>query len=402
MQSHILKNRSLGLFKNILGVFLMLGFFVSTTPASAQRMDTPARAAILIDNATGTILFEKDADTPYPPASMSKLMTIYMALDLIKNEGGSLEDEVIISENVWRTFYRNEEVSKMSLEPGQVVTVLDLLKGVIVASGNDATIAIGEHFAGTEETFVELMNIKAEEIGLNNSHFVNTHGLDVEGHEMSVRDLAKLANMIIDEFPEMYALFAVREFEFGRDTSTNTIFKHRNRNPLLGTVPGADGLKTGYTSGAKYGLVSSVVRDGRRLVLVATGLNSKQARFRESQRLMEYGFRNFKSYKLFTAGQAVEEANVWLGDVGQVTLAPEKDVVLTLSRRDRSRMKVKINYDAPIPAPIVAGQNLATVTISIEGKAPIIVPLVAQTNVEKLGGFGRLSAAFAYMLFGSN
>jgi D-alanyl-D-alanine carboxypeptidase (penicillin-binding protein 5/6) len=372
------------------------------TTVQAQRMDTPARAAILMDNETGAILFEKDADTPYPPASMSKLMTIYLALDLIKNEGFSLEDKVVISENVWRTFYRNEEVSKMSLEPGQVVTVLDLLKGVIVASGNDATIALGEHFAGSEENYVEWMNIKAEEIGLKNSHFINTYGLDADGHEMSVRDLAILSHKLINEFPKMYSLFAEREFEFGRDTSTNTIFKHRNRNPLLGTVPGADGLKTGYTSGAGYGLASSVVRDGRRLILVATGLSSKQARFRESQRLLEYGFRNFKSYKLFTAGQVVEDANVWLGNTGKVSLAPENDVVLTLSRRDRSRMKVKLNYNAPIPAPIVVGQNLATVTIIIEGKEPIVIPLVAQSNVEKLGGFGRLTAAFSYMLFGSN
>ncbi len=368
---------------------------VTHQSAMAQRMATPAREAILLDTSTNTILFEKNADTPFPPASMSKLMTIYYAFEAIKQGEMSLMDEVVVSDEAWRNW--NNRGSTMFLRARDVVTVADLLRGIIVLSGNDACVVLAEHMAGSEELFVEWLNAKAVDLGMQNSQFRNSTGWPADGHIMSARDLAKLSLLLVNEFPDLYPMFAEREYLY-KDFRSNRY----NRNPLLSRFPGADGLKTGHTEESGYGLASSAERDGRRLVLVVSGLASKSARMRESQRLMQYGFRNFSHYPLFKAGETVEHAEVWLGEDATVPMVVADDVALTMSRRERSNMVINVAYSNPMPAPINKGDLVGKLTINLPDKAPVQVDLLAGITVEKVGGFNKISAALEYLIFGSS
>jgi len=371
----------------------------SVNTASAQSIDTPARYALLMDAETGAVLYEKDADVSFPPASMSKMMTTYVAFEMIKTGAFSIDDTTVISPETWREW--RGRGSTMFLNAGDEVTIGDLLRGIIVQSGNDACVALAVAMAGSEPAFVDWMNQMAADLGMTNSHFVNTNGWPAEGHRMSARDLAILAQHLVNDYPELYSIYAEKSFTYGIDPTTGRPIIQRNRNPILGRVEGADGLKTGHTEESGYSLTASAVRDGRRLVLVLAGLDSERARSRESQRLLEYGFRNFKTYALFTAGQVVEEADVWLGDANKVPLVVEKDYTITMSRFDRNRMKATIVYENPVPAPILAGQSLAHVRLEIPNRDPITIPLVAGKDVGNLGGMGKISAAFAHLLFGS-
>ncbi|WP_308909920.1 D-alanyl-D-alanine carboxypeptidase family protein [Pseudokordiimonas caeni] len=366
-----------------------------TANATAQEMDSPAREAILLDASTNTVLFEKNADEPFPPASMSKLMTVYMAFDAIKRGKLSLEDQVTVSPDTWRKW--NNQGSTMFLSPNDVVTIKDLLLGIIVLSGNDACVVLAEYMAGSHDTFAEWMNTKAQEIGMTNSYFLNANGWPAEGHEMSARDLATLSYHLATDFPELYELFKVREYLY-KDYKSNRF----NRNPLLGRFPGADGLKTGHTEESGYGLTASAVQKGRRLILVVGGLSSMAERARESERLLQYGFRNFGYYPLFKAGEAVDNADVWLGQAGTVPLVVENDLGITLSRGQRSKMQVTVNYMGPVKAPITKGQELGSLTISAPDRKDVTVPLVAGASVEEISGFGRLGAALSYFIFGSS
>ena len=392
--------------KSILGKKLSLGlmvlamFSVGATNTIAQSIDTPAKYAILLDAETGTVLYEKDADLPFPPASMSKLMTTYVAFEMIKNGVFTLEDTTIVSTDVWRRW--RGQGSTMFLNANDEVTIEQLLKGIIIQSGNDACVVLAEAMAGSEEAYVQWMNAKAVDLGLKNSNFVNTNGWPQEGQEMSARDLAILAQHIVNDFPELYKMYSERSYTYGIDSGSGQNITQRNRNPILGRVEGGDGLKTGHTEQSGYSLTASAERDGRRLVMVVSGLESERARSREGQRLLEYGFRNFKTYHLFTKGQVIDVAEVWLGAEARVPLVVETPVTLTMSRFDRSRMTATLVYDSPIPAPIKAGQAVAHIRISIPEKDDLIVPLLAGNDVENLGGFGKISAAFAHMLFGTS
>ncbi len=372
--------------------FIML--FAGAVPALGQGMATPARHAVLIDANTGDILFEKDAETPFPPASMSKLMTVYLAFDAIRAGNMKLTDEVTVSDAAWREW--NNRGSTMFLRARDVVTVADLLRGIIVLSGNDACVVLAEHMAGSHEVFVEWLNAKAIEIGLKDSHFMNANGWPAEGHMMSARDLAHLSLLLATEFPDLYPMFAEREYLY-KDFRSNRY----NRNPLLGRFPGADGLKTGHTEEAGYGLAASAEREGRRLVLVVAGLSSMAERQRESQRMMQYGFRNFDYYPLFRAGETVDHAEVWLGKDTTVPMVLGDDLGLTLSRRQRAEMKVQIKYTNPASAPIEKGQELGELVIELPDRPAITRPLLAGASVERVGGFGKLGAALEYLLFGS-
>ena len=365
-----------------------------SVPSTAQRMATPAKQAILLDASTGSILFEKDADTPFPPASMSKLMTVYVAFDAIKEGELALDDEVTVSDETWREW--NNRGSTMFLRARDTVTVADLLRGIIVLSGNDACVVLAEHMAGSHETFVDWLNAKATDLGMTNSHFMNANGWPAEGHVMSARDLATLSYRLSTDFPDMYPMFAEREFLY-KEFKSNRY----NRNPLLGRFPGADGLKTGHTEESGYGLAASAEREGRRLVLVVGGLTSKSARTRESQRLMQYGFRNFSHYPLFRAGETVDYGEVWLGDTATVPLVISEDVAITMSRRQRAQMAVKIEYFNPVAAPIQKGQKLGELLVEMPGRETVRIPILAGQNIEEVGGFGKIGAAFEYLLFGS-
>ena len=376
-------------------LFLISFLFSIGTFANAQDIDTIAKNAIMIDAETGTVLLEKNSDYPFPPASMSKLMTVYMAFDQIRAGNISLEDEVTVSREQWRRL--NNLGSTMFLGSGDVVTVHDLLRGIIVLAGNDAAVVLAEYIGDEESAFAAWMNDKAVEIGLKDSHFVNAHGLPADGHRMSARDLARLAQVLVNEFPELYKMFGETTYLYKQFTGNMY-----NRNPLLGKFEGADGLKTGHTDEAGYCLTASAERDGRRIILVLAGLNSMSERQFESQKLLGRAFRTYKNYSLFKAGDTVDSADVWLGKEGVVPLVIEQDVKLTLDRRQRDGMKVTLDYMTPIEAPIIKGQPIATMTVTAPTLEPKVYELVAGRDVEAVGGFGRLGAALSYMIFGSS
>lgn len=370
-------------------ISLLLAVCLNGKGVNAQ-VETSARHAIMIDMTTDSLILEKNADTPMPPASMSKLMTVYMIFDRLKTGRLSLDDKFLVSSKAWR-----KGGSKMFVRVNQRVAVRDLLRGIIIQSGNDACIVIAEGISGSEEAFAELMTKKAREIGLTNSSFKNATGWPAEGHFMSARDIATLSMKLIRQFPEYYPIFAETEFTYSG-------IKQGNRNPLLYKDFGADGLKTGHTEASGYGLVSSAKRKGRRLLLVVNGLSSKRARSSESGRLLEWGFRETASYALFKKGETVETANVWLGKSPTVQMLVGRDVALTMPRSARRDMKVKVIYQSPVTAPVATGAPLGRILITAPGQKKIEIPLIAGADVERLGPSGRVSAALKYLLLGAS
>ena len=359
----------------------------------AQAIETIAREAILIDSATGEVLLEKNADAPMMPASMSKLMTAHMIFERLRDGRLSLDDTFTVSENAWRKGGAKSGSSTMFLEPGTRVTAEDLIRGIIVQSGNDASIVIAEGLAGSEEAFALEMTRRAQGLGLQNSVFKNATGWPDPGHEMTARDLAILAIRTIEDFPEFYHYYAEKEFTYNG-------IRQINRNPLIYKDIGADGLKTGHTQESGYGLVASAKRGDRRLIMVVNGLLSRKTRGREPERLLEWGFREFNNYSLFKAGDRVMEADIWLGRNSVVPLVIEEDLVITLARKARLGMKVTVEFEGPIPAPVAKGDRLAKLVITAPERTPIEVPLLAGADVERLSLFGRLGAALSYILWG--
>ncbi len=357
---------------------------------TAQALETPAREAILMDYDTGAILFEKSPDALMPPASMSKLMTVTMLMERLKDGSLTMEDTFPVSEKAWR-----KGGSKMFVEVGKRVKVSDLLRGIIIQSGNDACIVVAEALGGSEEGFAQAMTERAREIGLMHSTFKNATGWPHPEHRMTARDLAILAKYIIKNFPEYYGLFAEKSFTFSK-------IKQGNRNPLLYTNSGADGLKTGHTEESGYGLTGSAKRGDRRLILVLNGLGSARERGREAERIMEWGFREFDNYALFKKGDEVAKARVWLGAKDLVPLQVDEDLTVTMSRKDRRSMQVKLVYNEPIPAPIIKGSPVARLLITAPEMDPIEVPLLAAENVERPGVVKRVMAAVKYVLFGAS
>ncbi len=364
----------------------VLALLVGTGPVWA--IETAAKQAILIDAETGAVLLEKNADEFTPPSSMSKLMTVYMVFERLKDSTLSLDDKFPVSKKAWQ-----KKGSKMYVLIDTSVRVEDLLRGIIVQSGNDASIVIAEGLAGSEEDFAAQMNEKAREIGLEASVFRNASGWPEEGHVMSVRDIATLARRTIQDFPEYYPFYAEKSFTYSG-------IRQGNRNPLLYRNMGADGLKTGSTEGGGFGLAASAVRDGQRLILAINGLPSARARAVDAQRLIEWGFREFNNFALFRAGETVEKADVWLGTEPAVALVIEKDLVVTLPRTARRKAKITVLYTGPIAAPVKMGTEIAKLVITAPGIKTVEVPLLAGADVEQLGLFGRLSAAIGYLLWG--
>jgi len=356
----------------------------------AMALETDAKAAILIDATTGAVLFEKNADTPYPPSSMSKMLTVYLVFQRLKDGRLSLDDKFQVSKYAWK-----KGGSKMFVEVGKEVAVKDLLRGIIVQSGNDASIVLAEGLAGSEEAFASEMNAEAEKLGLTNSVLKNATGWPAEGQHMSARDIATVALRTIKDFPDYYSYYGEKEFTFSGIRQTN-------RNPLLYGTQGVDGLKTGHTEAIGYGLASSAIRDGRRLLLVVNGLPSVRARAQESRRILEWGFREFNNYELFKAGEEVDKARVWLGMENTVPLVIEEGLVLTIPRKSRREMQISVAYNEPVPAPVAEGADIARLKIQIPGEEVREVPLLAGKNVERLGFFGRVGAAMRYLLWGAS
>jgi D-alanyl-D-alanine carboxypeptidase (penicillin-binding protein 5/6) len=353
-----------------------------STPATSPLgpVDTQARHALLVDFETGAVLLEKAADDRMPPSSMSKLMTMYVVFDLLKQGRLRLDQMLPVSERAWRM-----GGSKMFVQVGTQVSVENLARGVIVQSGNDACIVLAEGISGSETQFAELMNEYGRRLGLRDSTFRNATGWPDPEHRMSARDLATLARRIIADHPEFYRYYNERSFRW------NDI-NQENRNPTLARVAGADGLKTGHTEEAGYGLTASAVRGGRRLILVVNGLPSMRSRAEESERLLEWGFREFDNVVMFRAADTVEEVPVYLGDRATVPLVAGRDLVLTLPRQWRRGLQATVRYEAPVTAPVSKGQELGRLLVSGQGVPEMDVPLIAGADVDRLGLIPRIPA----------
>ena len=356
---------------------------------SANSFTTSAKQLILVDMETKEILLEKNADEPMHPASMSKIMTVYLAFEAIKRGYLKLDDTIPISEDAWR-----KGGSRMFLKLNSQVKVSDILRGIIVQSGNDAAIALAEHLEGSEEAFAEKMTLKAKELGLQNSTFKNATGWPNPDHLMTARDLSELAILTIKRFPKLYSIYSETNF-------THNKIKQGNRNPLLYKDMGADGLKTGRTKAAGYGLTASVERAGRRLVLVINGLSSARKRTIESQRVIEWGFREYVNHKVYDANDSVTDIDVWLGEATTVSALIESELLLTLKRSDQQKLKMIVNYDEPLTAPISKGQKVGTLTIQISQDKVLTYPLVSSIGVDRLNPFRRILAAINYLVWGS-
>lgn len=365
-----------------------------TTATAADSIEIAAREYILTDYQTGAVLDAVKPDERMPPSSMSKLMTAYMAFEALKQGRVSLDDEMTVSENAWKIGGAASGGSTMFLSPNEKVKIEDLLRGMIIQSGNDACIVLAENLAGSEAAFAEQMNAKAKELGLTGSNFVNSTGLPDPNHYVTPRDMVTLAKRIINDFPEYYSLYSETNFTYNGITQGN-------RNPLLYKVgSGADGLKTGHTEIAGYGLTASAIRNGRRLVMVANGMASTKARDEESAKLMDWGFREFTNRNLFAAGDKVTDAEIWLGDKATIPLIIAKELVVTLPRATAQSVNVKVVYDGPLPAPIAKGTEVGKLVVEAKGMDTLQVPLIAGEDAGRLNFFGRLKAAAMYIFMG--
>ena len=363
---------------------------------AAAGMDTQAKHALVLEADTGMVLLDKGSEERIPPASMSKVMTAYLVFDYLKQGRAKLEDELPVSENAWRT-----QGSKMFVPLGSRIKIDHLLRGMIVQSGNDACIVLAEGLAGSTSAFVEQMNQKAKEIGLKDSHFANVDGLPDPDHYMTARDLATLALRTMQDFPEFYHYYGEKEFRFHTVAANykEVDINQGNRNPLLYKDLGADGLKTGHTDEAGYSLLGSAKRGDRRIVVVVSGLPSMKARAQESERLLDWAFREFNNYQLFAKGDKVEDAEVWLGSEAKVPLTVENNLVVTIPRKARRDMKVTVSYDKPVPAPIKKGQPVGKAVVSVPDMPPAEATLVAGADVERMGAFGRIAMAAAHLIW---
>lgn len=368
----------------------LLALMCVTTPLLAQDFQTRATAAFVLDQNTGTVLLEQDADTPLPPASMSKLMTLYMAFEAIADGTLSIDDELPVSQTAM-----DYGGSSMFLRAGERVSVEDLLRGVIVLSGNDASTVLAEALStdGTEAGFARQMTARAAELGMDNSTFVNANGWPAAGHRMSMRDLGILANRLITDFPTYYPLFAEEEFLFDGRVPSNS----QNRNPILRLGIGADGLKTGHTQEAGYGLVGSAKQGDRRIIFVITGLDTAQARADEAERIVNWAFRQFAERSLGEAGTRIAEADVWMGDAPTVGLALAQDIALLMPTSAGDAIDAEASFRSPIEAPVRAGDELGALIITRDGLPDITVPLIAEADVAR-GGFGARMSITARVL----
>lgn len=356
------------------------------TPLGA--VDTGAKWAYIQDFETGATLLEKQADDEMPPSSMTKLMTMYLVYDQLKQGRLKLDDELPVTEKAWRM-----QGSKMFVAIGSMVKVEDLIRGVIVQSGNDAAIVLAEAIGGSEEQFAEKMNAKAKELGLTHSFFKNCTGWPDPEQHMSPRDIATLAGRIIRDFPDYYHYDSEKSFRYNG-------IEQGNRNPMVQKGTG-DGLKTGHTDAGGYGLVASSKRNGRRVILVLNGMGSMRERAEEGERLMDWAFFNFEDVTLFSAGDIIENVPVWLGTDRSVALVAGRDLIVTMPRNWRQKAAVKVSFDSPVTAPVVQGDTLGRLTLTGHGVPNMEVPLLAAADVPRLGLPGRAMAVLSKYVTGT-
>ena len=375
---------------------ILLAFSFLTVGSSIQANDhitTVADYAHIIDFDSNRVLLSKNADSPMKPASMAKIMTIYIVFSLISEGSLSLEDKFLVSEKAWKM-----GGSRSFLDVGTRVSIEELINGIAVQSGNDASVVIAEGISGSEEAFSDEMNSFAKKLGLNDTNFTNSTGWPDDNLITTARDLATLTAALIRDFPsETYpSLYPV----FAKTNYTYNNIKQGNRNPLINKSPGADGLKTGHTKESGYGLVGSANRNGQRVIMVLNGMKSKKQRALESNRLMDFMFREFRKYTFYKEGEIVSTANVWLGKEAKIPLVLETELSRVLSRSERSNTKITINYDDPIQAPLSLGDEVGTLWLEVDSVREEI-PIIAGKDVGQLPILSRVTEAIKYLIFGA-
>jgi len=371
-------------------------FTLLLTANANAAFDVKARTAILQDYLSGEILFEKDADKSIYPASMTKIMTAIIAFDLIRSGDLSLDEKFLVSENAWRL--SSAGYSSMFIMVGDEVSVENLLKGIIISSGNDACVALAEGIAGTEDEFAIMMTAKAKEIGMDNTNFANSSGINNTENISTVRDIMLMSRYLIKEFPEEYRYFSEKEFTWDR-TGGDPITQG-NRNPLLYKSLGADGIKTGYLAVEKFSLASSVERNGRRLIAVGSGFSTKRDRSRESAKLLTWGLTNFDLVEIAKANIPIEDIDVWLGKKDTVKTYIKNDIYKSIPKAKKRLLKVSLNYNGPIQAPIKKDDILGKLMLTYDGELIEEYDLLAYEDVKKLNVFSRLMKSINFLIWG--
>ena len=378
----------------ILSIFLLFNLIFSTQ--SFSNIDIKVRTAILQDYLSGEILYEKEPDRSIYPASMTKIMTSIIAFDLIKSGDLSLDDKFIVSEKAWRL--STAGYSSMFIMVGDEVSVEDLLLGIITASGNDACIALAEGIAGTEEEFAILMTSKAKEIGMENTNFSNSSGINDPENYSTVRDIALMSKYLISNYPEFYEWYKLKDFTWDR-TGGDPI-KQGNRNPLLYKNVGVDGVKTGYLAVEKYSLASSIERNGRRLIAVGSGFNTKSARSKESTKLLTYGFTNYDLVEIAKSNKPFQKIDVWLGKQDTVNAYTDQDIYKTIKKAKKKLLKVSVKYEGPVEAPIRKNQKIAKLRVVYDKELVDEYDLHALKEVQKVNFVSRLLKSLNYLIWG--
>ena len=381
------------MYRKLYLFILIVIFFVTK---SFANFDVKAKTAIIQDYHSGEILFEKEADLSIYPASMTKIMTSIIAFDLIKSGDLSMDEKFIISERAWRL--STSGYSSMFIMVGDEVSVENLLKGIIIASGNDACVALAEGIAGTEEEFSILMTAKAKELGMDNTIFSNSSGINHPDNRSTVRDIMIMSRYLIKEHPEFYKMFAEKEFTWDR-TGGDPITQG-NRNPLLYKNLGADGIKTGYLALEKYSLASSIDRNGRRLIAVGSGFKSKNSRSKESTKMLTYALTNFDLVKITEANKPFQKIDVWLGKESTVDVYTKEDIYKTIKKAKKKLLKVSVNYDGPVEAPINKDQKVATLKVVYDQELVGEYDLLASKEIKKVNFFSRLLKSLNYLIWG--
>jgi D-alanyl-D-alanine carboxypeptidase (penicillin-binding protein 5/6) len=355
-----------------------------------------ARTAIVIDYHSNEILFELEPDMEIYPASMTKIMTSIVAFDLIKRKRLSLDDKFVVSENAWRL--SESGYSSMFIMINDEVSVEDLLKGIVIASGNDACVALAEGIAGSEDAFVQMMNEKAIEIGMTSTNFANSSGINSTENYSTVRDIALMSKYLISNYKEFYPLYSEKYFTW--DRTGGEPIKQGNRNPLLYKNIGVDGIKTGYLAVEKYSLASSMKKNTRRIIAVASGFPNKQFRSSESLKLLNWGFRNTNTFEISKKGKTFFDLNVWLGEKNKITAITKDDIYITLNKKDSRYLKVLLEYDGPIKAPIKKDQKIASLVVFNKDKIINKIPLYSSENLSKVNFFKSLFTSLNYLIWG--
>ncbi|KDA02073.1 D-alanyl-D-alanine carboxypeptidase family protein [Hyphomonas oceanitis] len=371
----------------------MCALTLLVAPATAQIIDTPATHAVILDNATGEVLYSKDGAEPMIPASMTKMMTAYLVFDMIKRGELKMTDRLTVSADAWRRGGFPSGTSTMGLVPKDTPTIEELLHGVIIMSGNDACIVLAEGISGSEEAFARRMTDLAHEKGLKSANFLNSTGLEAVGHVISAEDLALLAKMTVDDFPEYYKWYSLPSYSWREYTQPN-------RNPLLG-IEGADGVKTGHLEASGYGLTGSAERDGVRRTIVINGMETMAARASEAERMLRLAFQSFELKTIAPESVSLPEQKVWLGQQGLVPVSLAEPMLIAGHKAAFENAKTEIVLDKALEAPVKKGDRVGRLVVTLEGRAPVEAPIIAEADVNKIGFFGKAIAGLSALISGN-